>query len=644
MGIFKFVPKRFVGGVVACILLGAGAFLYGTGGVSMRHIATVMVLNAIMVVGTQIFVGHSGVLSFGHIGFVGLAAYITAILSAPAAVKATTIPNAPFGLADVQLPVPLSILVAVLVTTGIAAVIGLFLCRMSGIAASIVTFAILVVVNSVLINWRDLTGGAEAFYGIPVRTTLTWAFLGLLATVIVLRLFTYSRMGLRVRASREDEVAAKSIGVGVHRARYVAWVLSAVFTALGGALFGHLLGALAPALFYENLMFLQIAMLVMGGMYSVTGALVGVVLVTVISEALRWLGDGPQIGSLQFPMIVGLSSMAYGAIIVVFIIWRPGGLMGDREIEDLWDWLKRRRREGKAPAPAMASPNGVAKPIAAPLATVTTDPPAAQAVPARQAGGKPVLVVRGASIHFAGLRALDDVSIEVYPGEILGLIGPNGAGKTTLLNLISGLYTANSGDIVFHDRTVTHLAPMKIARAGVGRTFQTTRLFPLLSVRENIETAAQVAQQFRREAYRPVDEIVVQFGLQDVAQRNAGTLPYGIQRQVEMARAVALGPDLLLLDEPAAGTNEVESLQLADAIRRVRDVEKCAILLIDHDLPFVMNLCERLYVLDAGKVIAEGSPQEIQASEKVKEAYLGAQKADSPGGRRSEQPAHAHDS
>jgi branched-chain amino acid transport system permease protein len=623
IGIFKFTRKNFIGGAVACVLLGGAALLYGTGGVSMRHIATVMVLNAIMVVGTQVFVGHSGVLSFGHIGFVGIAAYVTAILSAPAAVKETVIPHAPLGLASIQLPVPLAILAAVAVTTAIAAIIGLFICRMNGIAASIVTFAVLIVVNSVLINWKDLTGGAEAFYGIPVKTNLYWALLGLLATVVVLRLFTYSRVGLRVRASREDEVAARSIGVGVHRSRYVAWVLSAVFTALGGALFAHLLGAIAPSLFYENLMFLQIAMLVLGGIFSISGALVGVVAVTVISEALRWLGDGPQIGSLQFPMIVGLSSLAYGVIIVIFMIWRPGGLLGDREIEEVWDWLKRRRGKDRVPASAAA----VVLPIAGAPAAIVTDTPASQLTPARQSGAKPVLVVSSVGISFAGLRAVDDVSIEVYPGEILGLIGPNGAGKTTLLNLISGLYTASSGDITFQGRTVTHLAPMKIARLGVGRTFQTTRLFPLLSVRENVETAAQVAQQYRPQVYRPVDEIMAQFGLQAVAERKAGTLPYGIQRQVEIARAVALGPDLLLLDEPAAGTNEVESLQLIDAVRRVRDVEKCAILLIDHDLPFVMNLCEHLYVLDAGKVIAEGSPREIQANEKVKEAYLGTQKA-----------------
>lgn len=643
--IFRFRRNRIVGGVVLWVLLSAASLAYASGSVSMRHIATVMVLNAIMVVGTQIFVGHSGVLSFGHVGFVGLAAYVTAILSAPSSVKATTIPDAPLGLDGIQLPVPLAILAAVVVTTLVAAVIGLFICRMNGIAASIVTFAILVVVNSVLINWKSLTGGSEAFYGIPVKTNLLWALLGLLAAILVLRLFTYSRMGLRVRAARENEVAAKSIGVGVNRSRYVAWVLSAVFTALGGALYAHLLGAVAPALFYENLMFLQIAMLVLGGIYSVTGAVVGVVVVTVISEVLRWLGDGPQVGSLKFPMIVGLSSMAYGVIILLFMIWRPGGILGSREIEELWDWWKRRKARGTQPLspatenasvssgdqtlPALSrgsnSPALEAPPETAAATAVTGDVSQAQVSDAGPRDAEPLLAVEGVSIRFAGLRAVDEVSISVYPGEILGLIGPNGAGKTTLLNLISGIYSATSGRITFKGEVITHLDPTRIARSGVGRTFQTTRLFPLLNVWENIETAAEVAGQFRPKVHRPAEVIIAQFGLEEYAERLAGTLPYGIQRQVEMARAVALGPDLLLLDEPAAGTNDIESLRLADSIRRIRDVEKCAILLIDHDLPFVMNLCERLYVLDAGRVIAEGSPARIQSDQRVKEAYLGTQ-------------------
>jgi len=279
---------------------------------------------------------------------------------------------------------------------------------------------------------------------------------------------------------------------------------------------------------------------------------------------------------------------------------------------------------GLMPTPAVAAATGSAPVVSAVSAPSESPPP-----PSRE----PLLVVDSVTMLFAGLKAVDDASLEVYPGEILGLIGPNGAGKTTLLNMISGLYTCTSGSITLAGRQIAHLPSHEIARLGVGRTFQNTHLFRELTVRENVETAARVAQQYRPSVYRPTDELLAQFGLEEVSRRRAGTLPYGVQRQVEMARAVALGPDLLLLDEPAAGANEVESGHLIDSIRRIRDVEKCAILLIDHDLPFVLNLCERLYVLDAGRVIAEGTPQEIQDNQKVKEAYLGTRTSAGRSGR-----------
>jgi len=625
------IPRRpLLGGVVAFALFAIAGALYATGGLAERHIATVMVINGVMVVGTQIFVGNTGILSFGHVGLAAIAAYITAILSTPVDIKSSTIGSAPFGLANVQLPVLLAILIAVVVTTIIAALIGLFMSRLNGIAASIVTFAILVVVNSVLINWKNLTGGSEAFYGIQVKTTLPWALAALFATVVAARLFSASRAGLRARAVREDEVAAKSMGVSVNRSRYVSWVLSAVFVALGGALIAHLLGAVSPSEFYESLMFVQVAMLVLGGMFSVTGALLGTFIVTLLSQVLRYLGDGPTIAGFKLPMIVGLSSMAYGAIILLMMIWRPGGILADKEIDGLWDRLVARRRKA-APAPAGLMPTpAVAAATGPPPAVSTASAPSESPPPPSR---EPLLVVDSVTMLFAGLKAVDDASLEVYPGEILGLIGPNGAGKTTLLNMISGLYTCTSGSITLAGRQIAHLPSHEIARLGVGRTFQNTHLFRELTVRENVETAARVAQQYRPSVYRPTDELLAQFGLEEVSRRRAGTLPYGVQRQVEIARAVALGPDLLLLDEPAAGANEVESGHLIDSIRRIRDVEKCAILLIDHDLPFVLNLCERLYVLDAGRVIAEGTPQEIQDNQKVKEAYLGTRTSAGRSGR-----------
>ena len=624
--------RPLVGALVCFILFAVAASLYATGGAAARHIAIVMVINGVMVVATQIFVGNTGILSFGHVGLAAIAAYITAILSTPVDIKSGTIGDAPWGLAHVHVSVPLAILIAVVITTLIAALIGLFMSRLNGIAASIVTLAILVVVNSVLINWKNLTGGSEAFYGIQVKTTLPWAIAAFFVTLIGARLFAASRTGLRARAVREDEVAARSMGVSVNRSRYASWVLSSVFVALGGALMAHLLGAISPSEFYEPLMFVQVAMLVLGGMFSVTGALLGTVIVTVLSEVLRYLGDGPQIGSLKLPMVVGLSSMAYGAIILIMMVWRPGGILNDKEIDGAWDrvarWMRRAAKTRES-----AALLAVSGPVVAPAETVpavaagqasVVSAPAGLAVAAN--APEPLLVVDGVTMLFAGLRAVDNASIKVYPGEILGLIGPNGAGKTTLLNMISGLYTCTSGTITFNGARVEHSPSHEIARLGVGRTFQNTHLFRELTVRENVETAARVAQQYRPSVYRPTEEILTQFGLQEVSRRRAGTLPYGVQRQVEMARAVALGPELLLLDEPAAGANEMESIEMITAIRRIRDLEQCAILLIDHDLPFVLNLCERLYALDAGRVIAEGTAQEIQDNPKVKEAYLGARK------------------
>ena len=229
------------------------------------------------------------------------------------------------------------------------------------------------------------------------------------------------------------------------------------------------------------------------------------------------------------------------------------------------------------------------------------------------------LAVEGVVKRFRGLKALDGVSLHVGEREIVGLIGPNGSGKTTLLNVASGVLAPTSGTVTVGGKDATGRQAHEIARLGVGRTFQQIRLFAEMTVEENVEVGA-VARAHDRDR---VPEVLERLGLTHEKDRYATTLAYGQQRRVEIARALAGQPRFLLLDEPAAGMNETESDGLLETIRRIRDEEGCAILIVDHDLRLIMRLCERIHVLAEGKTICEGTAEEVRRDPAVKEAYLG---------------------
>ncbi len=221
--------------------------------------------------------------------------------------------------------------------------------------------------------------------------------------------------------------------------------------------------------------------------------------------------------------------------------------------------------------------------------------------------------------QFRGLRALDGVSLEVGTGEVVGLIGPNGSGKTTLLNVASGVMRPTAGRVTVDGEDATGLRAHEVARRGIGRTFQQIRLFSEMTVRENVQVGA-VARG--REIAR-AEGVIERLGLTSVVDRQAATLAYGQQRRVEIARALAGAPRLLLLDEPAAGMNEAESDDLLSTIRAIREEEGCAVLIVDHDLRLIMRLCERIHVLAEGKTISEGTPDEVRRDPAVVAAYLG---------------------
>lgn len=233
------------------------------------------------------------------------------------------------------------------------------------------------------------------------------------------------------------------------------------------------------------------------------------------------------------------------------------------------------------------------------------------------------LTIRGLSKHFAGLHALDGVSFELRRGEILGLIGPNGSGKTTLINVVTGLLPATGGQIFVDGREITNKRPYQVAHAGLARTFQTIRLFRDLTVIENVEVAAVSMGLSRKEARQRALKILEEIGIGRWAEMLAGVLPYGLERRVEVARALATKPKFLFLDEPAAGLNEDESEELLGVLADLPARKNLGMLIVDHDMRLIMRLCHRLHVLNFGKTIGEGTPEEVRKIPAVLQAYLG---------------------
>lgn len=251
---------------------------------------------------------------------------------------------------------------------------------------------------------------------------------------------------------------------------------------------------------------------------------------------------------------------------------------------------------------------------------------------------EPLLELKNISIHFGGLKAVANLDMKLYPGELIGLIGPNGAGKTTVFNLLTGIYTPTEGTITFNGERLNHLPPYKINQKGISRTFQNIRLFSDLTVLDNVKIAYHtlakhsiISSIFRLPRHRSEEakmeaealKFLKLFNLDHLRDEKAKNLPYGMQRRLEIARALAAHPQLLLLDEPAAGMNPKETEELMELIAYIRKEFALTVLLIEHDMRFVMGICERIYVLDHGKCIAEGAPEEIRKNPHVIKAYLG---------------------
>lgn len=573
--------------------IAASLFFPGSG----ERLMTLLMINVFAVVGIGVYAGNSGIVSFGHVGFMAIGAYASGLLSINPIVQKTALPHLPEWLAGIGMPFLPALAIALVVVTAVAVLIGIPIARLGGSSASIATLGFLVIVHVVLVASGDFTRGSQTFFGVPRAVDLWVALPFAVAAVAIARAYRDSSAGLKLRASREDEIASTAVGVDVKLHRFCAWVLGAVLAGAAGALLAHFLGAFSPKDFYFNLTFVLLAMLILGGITTVSGAVGGAALIMMIVELLRTLEGGLDLGAFSLPTVFGLTDIGIGVAILVVMYRLQDGLFGVRELDERLTWLKR-------------------------FVVKATPSPVVAGETVASALNEGTLRVENLGKSFSGLVALEKANFDIKPGLVTGLIGPNGAGKSTLINSVSGVVPPSSGRVLIDGRDVASLAAYQVPVAGLARTFQNIRLFKNLTVLENVAVAAS-ASKTEMDPHERAREFLAEAGLAGFADRLAGTLSYGAQRRLEIARALALEPRYLLLDEPAAGMNPAETQELMQVLDRLRSKYRLGLLVVEHDLKLIMRLCDVVVVLNKGQQIAVGTPAEIQANPAVIEAYIG---------------------
>jgi ABC-type branched-subunit amino acid transport system ATPase component/ABC-type branched-subunit amino acid transport system permease subunit len=558
------------------------------------HLAQTFLIYYIIIVGLNILVGLSGQLSLGHVGFYALGAYLSAIFTT-----------------DLGLNFFISIILASLLAAGFGALVALLSLRSKGPYLAMVTIAFGELISIIANRWTSLTGGPAGYYpkdpiffGFELNSPQYLWFIGILAILITAGAYNIfrGRYGRTFKAIGNSEIASGIVGVNVRNWKIIAFAISAFLGGIGGGLYAFQNGFISSTTFEFDKSILFLIGVIIGGSGTLWGPVIGTAVVVLL----------PQL----FQSFVDFHLMIFGGILLLSLVILPEGIVGELQNTTIYKRLFKQKNLSKQ----LDEQGWLDAEMELPSSSESH-----------------ILQTEQLSMHFGGLKAVDNLNIEIKGGTIHGIIGPNGSGKSTTVNMLSGVYVPTNGSMLWKNKDITKYSAHEIAREGITRTFQNLELFQDLSVLDNVKVGFH--QHFKsgflsnllhlplrkkeEEAFERKALGLLKFvGLEEKSLELAENLSYGEKRLVEIARALAVMPSLLILDEPAAGASHIEIEKINKVIQHLKDAG-LSIILIEHHMEIVMNMCDTITVLDFGRKICEGPPHEVRTNPMVIEAYLG---------------------